>query len=71
MGSRLQNVRSELSQRGSLTFRQGDVPREPLVLELVDDVDEAVLLSDRWSGYVTGANVPVDGGLGLVTWSRP
>jgi NAD(P)-dependent dehydrogenase (short-subunit alcohol dehydrogenase family) len=31
----------------------------------------AVLLSDRWSGYVTGANVPVDGGLGLVTWSRP
>jgi 3-oxoacyl-[acyl-carrier protein] reductase len=31
----------------------------------------AVLLSDRWSGYVTGANVPVDGGLGLVTWSQP
>jgi NAD(P)-dependent dehydrogenase (short-subunit alcohol dehydrogenase family) len=31
----------------------------------------AVLLSDRWSGYVTGANVPVDGGLGLVTWSHP
>ncbi len=31
----------------------------------------AVLLSDHWSGYVTGANVPVDGGLGLVTWSQP
>lgn len=29
----------------------------------------AVLLSDEWSGYVTGANVPVDGGLGLYTWS--
>jgi NAD(P)-dependent dehydrogenase (short-subunit alcohol dehydrogenase family) len=31
----------------------------------------AVLLCDHWSGYVTGANVPVDGGLGLVTWSEP
>jgi len=31
----------------------------------------AVLLCDHWSGYVTGANVPVDGGLGLVTWSQP
>jgi NAD(P)-dependent dehydrogenase (short-subunit alcohol dehydrogenase family) len=29
----------------------------------------AVLLSDEWSGYVTGANVPVDGGLGLHSWS--
>ena len=31
----------------------------------------AVLLSDEWSGYVTGANVPIDGGLGLHTWSLP
>jgi NAD(P)-dependent dehydrogenase (short-subunit alcohol dehydrogenase family) len=31
----------------------------------------AVLLCDHWAGYVTGANVPVDGGLGLVTWSQP
>jgi NAD(P)-dependent dehydrogenase (short-subunit alcohol dehydrogenase family) len=31
----------------------------------------AVLLCDEWSGYVTGANVPVDGGLDLVTWSQP
>jgi NAD(P)-dependent dehydrogenase (short-subunit alcohol dehydrogenase family) len=29
----------------------------------------AVLLNDDWSGYVTGANVPVDGGLGLYSWS--
>lgn len=31
----------------------------------------AVLLCDQWAGYVTGANVPVDGGLGLMTWSQP
>lgn len=29
----------------------------------------AMLLSDEWCGYVTGANVPVDGGLGLHSWS--
>jgi glucose 1-dehydrogenase len=29
----------------------------------------AVLLNDDWSGYVTGANVRVDGGLGLHSWS--
>ena len=29
----------------------------------------AVLLSEEWSGYVTGANVRVDGGLGLHSWS--
>jgi NAD(P)-dependent dehydrogenase (short-subunit alcohol dehydrogenase family) len=36
-----------------------------------DDVARiaAVLLSDEWSGYVTGANVPVDGGLDLITWA--
>jgi NAD(P)-dependent dehydrogenase (short-subunit alcohol dehydrogenase family) len=26
------------------------------------------LLSDAWAGYVTGANVPVDGGLALHSW---
>lgn len=26
------------------------------------------LLSEEWAGYVTGANVPVDGGLALHTW---
>jgi NAD(P)-dependent dehydrogenase (short-subunit alcohol dehydrogenase family) len=36
-----------------------------------DDVARmtAVLLSGEWSGYVTGANVRVDGGLGLHSWS--
>lgn len=29
----------------------------------------AVLLSDHWSAYVTGANVRVDGGLGVHSWS--
>jgi 3-oxoacyl-[acyl-carrier protein] reductase len=29
------------------------------------------LLSDALSGYVTGANVPVDGGLDLHTWVKP
>jgi NAD(P)-dependent dehydrogenase (short-subunit alcohol dehydrogenase family) len=29
----------------------------------------AVLLSDEWSGYVTGANVRVDGGLGVHSFS--
>jgi NAD(P)-dependent dehydrogenase (short-subunit alcohol dehydrogenase family) len=31
----------------------------------------AVLLSDEWSGYVTGANVRVDGGLALHSWASP
>lgn len=29
----------------------------------------AVLLNEDWSGYVTGTNVRVDGGLGLHSWS--
>jgi glucose 1-dehydrogenase len=29
----------------------------------------AMLLSDQWSGYITGANVRVDGGLGAHSWS--
>jgi NAD(P)-dependent dehydrogenase (short-subunit alcohol dehydrogenase family) len=28
----------------------------------------AVLLSDEHAGYVTGADVPVDGGLATFTW---
>ncbi|HZO63326.1 MAG TPA: SDR family oxidoreductase [Gaiellaceae bacterium] len=40
-------------------------PGEPLdVAKMV-----AVLLSDEWSGYVTGTNVRVDGGLSLHSWS--
>jgi NAD(P)-dependent dehydrogenase (short-subunit alcohol dehydrogenase family) len=30
----------------------------------------AALLSEEWAAYVTGAHVPVDGGLGLHTWVR-
>jgi glucose 1-dehydrogenase len=35
-----------------------------------DDVARVVLmlLSDLWCGYLTGANIPVDGGLDLDTW---
>jgi len=29
------------------------------------------LLSDRFSGYVTGATIRVDGGLGLISWFDP
>jgi NAD(P)-dependent dehydrogenase (short-subunit alcohol dehydrogenase family) len=45
-------------------FRLGR-PGEPIdVARMI-----AVLLSDEWAGYVTGANVPVDGGLDLITWA--
>lgn len=27
------------------------------------------LLSDEWAGYITGANIPVDGGLQLYSWA--
>jgi NAD(P)-dependent dehydrogenase (short-subunit alcohol dehydrogenase family) len=37
---------------------------------LPDDIARVALflLSDAWAGYVTGANVPVDGGLALHSW---
>jgi NAD(P)-dependent dehydrogenase (short-subunit alcohol dehydrogenase family) len=42
----------------------------PLGRGLPDDVAKAALflLSDGWSRYVTGVNLPVDGGLALHTW---
>jgi NAD(P)-dependent dehydrogenase (short-subunit alcohol dehydrogenase family) len=39
-----------------------------------DDVAKLalLLLSDAWTGYITGANIPVDGGLSLFSWiQRP
>jgi glucose 1-dehydrogenase len=37
-----------------------------------DDVARVALflLSDAWAGYVTGANLPVDGGLSLFSWMQ-
>jgi NAD(P)-dependent dehydrogenase (short-subunit alcohol dehydrogenase family) len=42
----------------------------PLGRGLPDDVAKAALflLSEAWSRYVTGVNLPVDGGLALHTW---
>src|SRR6266496_729626 len=39
-------------------------------LDLQEPEFDLVLLSDAWSGYVTGANIPVDGGLSLFSWSQ-
>jgi glucose 1-dehydrogenase len=45
----------------------------PLGRGLPDDVAKAALflLSDAWSRYITGVNLPVDGGLALHTWHPP
>ena len=55
---------------------QSGTPSESPIMPLgrigePDDVARmvAVLLSDTWSGYVTGVNLRVDGGLGLYSWS--
>jgi glucose 1-dehydrogenase len=55
-------------ERDGPRFRAEEVV--PLGRGLPDDVAKAALflLSDGWSGYVTGANLPVDGGLALHTW---
>jgi NAD(P)-dependent dehydrogenase (short-subunit alcohol dehydrogenase family) len=58
------------AQREKYEFTQPRIPLgepgEP------DDIAKLalVLMSDTWSGYVTGANVPVDGGLSLFSWSQ-
>ena len=42
-------------------------------LGTADDVAQAALglLNDRFNGYVTGATLVVDGGLGLYNWIDP
>ena len=61
----------------STTNRQPDV-EDPAIGRLIpigrtgepDDVAKivAMLLSDAWAGYITGANIAVDGGLALHSW---
>src|SRR6266536_899842 len=57
-----QRAKYELTQPRIPLRRPGD-PEDVAKVALV-------LLSDAWSGYVTGANVPVDGGLSLFSWSQ-
>jgi len=57
-----QRAKYELTQPRIPLRRPGE-PEDVAKLALV-------LLSDAWSGYVTGANIPVDGGLSLFSWSQ-
>ncbi|HVD16072.1 MAG TPA: SDR family oxidoreductase [Actinomycetota bacterium] len=54
-------------ERDGPRFRAEEVP---LGRGLPDDVAKAALflLSEAWSRYITGVNLPVDGGLALHTW---
>jgi NAD(P)-dependent dehydrogenase (short-subunit alcohol dehydrogenase family) len=57
-------------QRAKYEHTQPRIPlRRPGEPEEVAKV-ALVLLSDAWTGYVTGANIPVDGGLSLFSWSQ-
>lgn len=74
-------IRVNAVSPGSIRTRSNPVPvgEDPAIASLIparrsgnpDDVAKlvVVLLSDAWSGYVTGANLVVDGGLSLHSWS--
>ena len=74
------NIRVNAVSPGSIrstTNPQPDV-EDPAIGRLIpigrtgdpDDIAKAVivLLSDAWAGYITGANIVVDGGLALHSW---
>ena len=74
-------IRVNAVSPGSIRTRSNPIPvgEDPAIASLIpagrsgnpEDVAKlvVVLLSDSWSGYVTGANLVVDGGLSLHSWS--
>ena len=74
------NIRVNAVSPGSVRSTSNPQPDadDPAISRLIpagrtgepDDVARvvAVLLSDAWAGYITGANLPVDGGLALHSW---
>ena len=74
-------IRVNAVSPGSIRTRSNPIPvgEDPKIASLIpagrsgdpDDVAKlvVVLLSDAWSGYVTGANLAIDGGLSLHSWS--
>jgi NAD(P)-dependent dehydrogenase (short-subunit alcohol dehydrogenase family) len=73
-------IRVNAISPGSIRTTSNPIPmtEDPSIRRLIaagrsgepDDVAKlvVVLLSDEWSGYVTGVNLPVDGGLSLHSW---
>jgi NAD(P)-dependent dehydrogenase (short-subunit alcohol dehydrogenase family) len=73
-------IRVNAVSPGSIRTQSNPIPvdEDPSIARLIaagrsgdpDDVAKlvVVLLSDAWAGYVTGVNLPVDGGLGLHSW---
>jgi len=73
-------IRVNAVSPGSIRTKSNPIPldEDPSIAQLIatgrsgdpDDVAKlvVVLLSDAWAGYVTGVNLPVDGGLGLHSW---
>ncbi|MEA2932259.1 MAG: hypothetical protein QOI56_1044 [Actinomycetota bacterium] len=73
-------IRVNAVSPGSIRTKSNPIPvdEDPSIARIIpvgrsgdpDDVAKlvVVLLSDAWAGYVTGVNLPVDGGLGLHSW---